>query len=122
MHRHDFFKLIWNYLSAVSLLCGPVSSVGIATDYRLDGPGSNPGRGRDFPPVQIGPGAHPASCKMATGSFLEVKCGRGVLLTTHPPSSAAVMEQYSYTSTHPLGHTGPVTGNLYLFLQLILRI
>ena len=31
-----------------------------------------------------------------------------------PPSSAAVMEEYSYTSTHPLGHTGPVTGKLYL--------
>ena len=31
-----------------------------------------------------------------------------------PPSSAAVMEEYSYTSTHPLGHTGPVTGSLYL--------
>ena len=30
------------------------------------------------------------------------------------PSSAAVMEEYSYTSTHPLGHTGPVTGSLYL--------
>ena len=26
------------------------------------------------------------------------------------------MEQYSYTSTHPLGHTGPVTGSLYLYL------
>ena len=39
-----------------------------------------------------------------------------------PPSSAAVMEQYSYTSTHPLGHTGPVTGSLYLFyLSLMLR-
>jgi len=33
-------------------------------------------------PVQTGPGAHPASCKMGTGSFPEVKCGRGVLLTT----------------------------------------
>ena len=32
------------------------------------------------------------------------------------PSSAAVMEEYSYTSSHPLGHTGPVTGPLYLFL------
>ena len=31
-----------------------------------------------------GPGAHPASCKMGTGSFPGVKCGRGVLLTTHP--------------------------------------
>jgi len=35
-------------------------------------------------PVQTGPGAHPVSCKMSTGSFPGVKCGRGVLLTTHP--------------------------------------
>ena len=34
-------------------------------------------------PVQTGPGAHPASCKMCTGSFPWVNCGRGVLLTTH---------------------------------------
>jgi len=25
------------------------------------------------------------------------------------------MEEQSYNSTHPLGHTGPVTGSLYLF-------
>jgi len=60
------------------------SSVGIATDYGLDGRGWNPGRGEIFPPVQTGPGAHPASCKMGTGSFPGVKCGRGVTLTTHP--------------------------------------
>ena len=63
---------------------GPGSSVGIVTDYGLEGPGSNPGGGRDFPPVQTGPVTHPASCKMGTGSFPGVKCGRGVLLTTHP--------------------------------------
>jgi len=40
--------------------------------------------GRDFPPVQTDPWAHPASCKMGTGSYPGVKCGRGVLLTTHP--------------------------------------
>ena len=34
-----------------------------------------------------------------------------------PPSSVAVMEDYSYNSTHPLGHTGPVTGSLYLYLN-----
>ena len=39
--------------------------------------------GRDFPPIQTGPGAHPASSKMGTG-FSRGKCGRGVLLTTHP--------------------------------------
>ena len=36
-----------------------------------------------------------------------------------PSSSAAVMEEYSYTSTHPLGYTGPVTGKLYFFLPSI---
>jgi len=41
-------------------------------------------RGRDFPPVQTGPGAHPACCKMGTVSFPGVKCDQGVLLTTHP--------------------------------------
>jgi len=66
-----------------TLIRGPGSSVGIATNYGLNGLGSNPG-GRDFPPVQTGPGAHPASCKMGTGSLSGVKCGRGVLLTTHP--------------------------------------
>jgi len=35
-----------------------------------------------------------------------------------PPSSAAVMEEYSYNSTHSLGHTGPVTGSLYLHLYV----
>ena len=35
-------------------------------------------------PVQTGPGAHTASCTMCTGSFPEVKCGRGVTLTPHP--------------------------------------
>jgi len=64
-------------------LCGPGSPVGIATDYGISGPGSNPGGGEIFSPVQTGPGAHPASCTMGTGSFPVVKCGRGVLLTTH---------------------------------------
>ena len=27
------------------------------------------------------------------------------------------MEEYSYTSTHPLDHAGPVTGSLYLYLS-----
>ena len=32
------------------------------------------------------------------------------------PSSAAVTEEKSYTSTTLLGHTGPVMGSLYLYL------
>jgi hypothetical protein len=34
-----------------------------------------------------------------------------------PPSSAAVKEEYSYTSTHPLDYTGPVTGSLYYIVK-----
>ena len=38
-----------------------------------------------------------------------------------PASSAAVMKEYSYTSTHPVGYTGPVTGSLYLFTFCTVR-
>ena len=65
-------------------VCGPGSLVGIATDYRLDGPASNPGGDENFPLVQTGPGADTSPCNMGTGSFPGVKRGRGVLLTTHP--------------------------------------
>ena len=60
------------------VVCGPGRSVGIATELMAGQSGI------DFPPIQIGPGAHPASCKMGTQSFPGVKCGKGVLLTTHP--------------------------------------
>ena len=72
---------------------GPGSSVGIATELWAGRSGIESRWGRDFPPVQTGPWTHPASCKVGTWSFTGVKCGRGVLLTTHPPSSAAVMEE-----------------------------
>jgi len=63
---------------------GPGSSVGIETELRPGQSGTESRWGRDFPPVQTGPGAHPASYKMGTGTFPGVNCGRGVLLTTHP--------------------------------------
>jgi len=39
------------------IMCGPGSSVGIATDYGLDGPGSNPGGDEIFRPSRpvLGP-------------------------------------------------------------------
>jgi hypothetical protein len=62
-----------------------VSSVGITTDYWLDGPGIESRWGaRFFAHFQTGPGAHPASCTMGTGSFPGVESGRGVTLTPHP--------------------------------------
>ena len=64
--------------------CGPGGSVGIATELRAGRSGIESQWEWDFPPIQTGPGAHPASCKVGTGSFPGVKCGGGVLLTTHP--------------------------------------
>jgi hypothetical protein len=61
-------------------------------------------------PVQTGAGAHPASCKMGTGSFPEVESGRGVTLTPHPllvPRSKNRVELYLDS---PYGPSWPVKG------------
>jgi len=73
-------------------LGGPGSSVGIATDYGLDDPGSNPGGDEIFrssrpalrstqPPVKWVPGLYRG----------KVRPGRAA--DHSPPSSAAVMEE-----------------------------
>ena len=64
---------------------GQDSSVGTATRYGLDGPGIEFQWGRRLSaPVQTGPGAHPASYTIGTGSLSRgvKRPGRGV--TTHP--------------------------------------
>ena len=75
------------------LMSGPGSVVGIATGYLLDGPGIEYRWGRDFPHlVQTGPGAHPASCTMGTGSFPGGKVRPGRDSDPSSPSSAVVMK------------------------------
>ena len=81
----------------IGQFCGPGSSVGIGSELRAGRSRIEFRWGRDFPPLQTGPGTHPSSCKIGTGdrpwdppckigtgSFPGVKCGRGVLLNTHP--------------------------------------
>ena len=80
-HRAPIYVLIIKLTRCTN--CGPGSSVGIATELRAGRSRFESRWGQDFPHVQTCPGAHPASCKMGTGSFPGVKCGRGVLLTTH---------------------------------------
>ena len=72
---------------------GRDSSVGIATGYSLDGPGSNPGGRRDFPhpsrpplgptqpPIQWIPDLFPRGVK---------RPGRGL---DHPPASSAEVKE-----------------------------
>jgi hypothetical protein len=88
------------------------SSVGIAPGYGLDGPGIESRWGTTFfAHVQTGPGAHPASCTMGTGSFPGLK-RQGRAADHKPPSSAEVSKGYSYTSIHLLGLFRPVMGLL----------
>ena len=81
---------------------GPVaqSVYRLAKDWTFRG--SNPGGAR-FSGVHTGPGAHPASCTMGTGSFSGFERGRGVTLTSHPllvPRSKNRLGLYLYS---PLG-------------------
>jgi hypothetical protein len=47
-------------LKSTSPKCGPGSSVGVATGYGLDGPGSNSGRGEFFRTRPDRPGGPPS--------------------------------------------------------------
>ena len=74
-------------------------SVSTATRYGLDGPGiESRWRARFSKFVQTGPGAHPASYTMGTGSFPGVKWPRRG--ADHPPPSKCRGQ------THPLGLRG----------------
>jgi len=72
--------------------CGPDSSVGIATDYGLDGPGSNPGGDEIFHPSRtaLGPTQPPVQWVPCL-SWGKVRPGRAA--DHSPPSSAAIMEE-----------------------------
>jgi len=73
-------------------MCGPVSLVGIATDYGLDSPGSNPGGDKIFRPSRpaLGPTQPPVKWVRA---FLGGKVRPGRAADHSHPSSAAVMEE-----------------------------
>ena len=63
---------------------GPGSSVGIATDYGLHGPGSNPGGDETFRPSRQALEPTQPPVKWVPDLSPGVKYGRGVLLTNHP--------------------------------------
>jgi len=76
----------------IFIACGPGSSVGIATDHRLDGPGSNPGWDENLRPSR--PALEPTQPPVHWVPGLsrgKVRPGRAA--DHSPPSSAAVMEE-----------------------------
>jgi len=71
-------------------MCGPGSSVGIATDYGLDGPRSNPGGDEIFCPSRPALGPTQPLVKWVLGlSGGKVWLGRAA--DHSPPSTVAVM-------------------------------
>ena len=76
-------RALYIYICVCVYVCGPGSSVSIATDYGLDFPGSNPGGDEIFRSLQYNgyrviPGGKVRPERVADHS---------------PPSSAAVMEE-----------------------------
>ena len=59
----------------------------------MDDTGIESRRGRDFMPLQKGPGAHPVSCKMGDRVDARGKVRPERVADHSPPSSAAVMEE-----------------------------
>ena len=121
VQQFDFHKTINTYLAptfyiSICILSWPGSSFGIATELQAGRSVDRIPVGRDFPPVQTGPGTYPSSCTVGTGSFPGVKYSRGVLLTTNP-----LLVPWSWKSRAiPLptlwATTRPITGTLYVYL------
>jgi hypothetical protein len=74
------------------------------------------GGGEVFRPCPDRPWGPPSLLYNGYRVFAGGKVRSGRAPDHSPLSSAEVMEEYSYNSTHPLGHTRPVTGLLYLYL------
>jgi hypothetical protein len=90
--------------------------------------GLNPGGGEIFRTCPDRPWVHTASCTIGIVSFLGVKSGRGVTLTTHLLLVSLVMKEWSYTSTPLMGRTACTErqclykGDLYLYLTVELYL
>jgi 8-oxo-dGTP pyrophosphatase MutT (NUDIX family) len=80
------------FIASAFIQCGPGSSVGIASDYGMDGPGSNPGGDEIFRPSRpaLGPTKPPENGYLVFPGG-KVRPGRAAdrLLS----SSATVMEE-----------------------------
>jgi len=66
-------------------------------------------------PLQTGPGAHPVSYAMGTGSVSRGQSDRSVALTI-PYLAPRLKKECSYTSTPPLGLRGLLQSDQYLVI------
>jgi hypothetical protein len=87
------------------VISGPGSSVGIATGYGLTVEGSNPGGGQIFRTCPDRPWGPPSLLYNWYRVFPGSKERPGRDADPSPPSSVVVKNEYSYTSTPPMGRT-----------------
>ena len=110
----------WGGLNFCCTECtsGPSSSVGIATTgWAVRGSNSGGARFSARPDRPWGP---PSLLYNGYRVFTGVKCGRGVVLTTHAPLVPRSWKSRAIPLPTIWATTGPVTGTLYL-LQSVLR-
>ena len=102
------------------IMCGPGSSVGRETELRAGWSGIESREDEDFPHLNrpVLEPTQPTVKWIPSLSRGKVRPERSS--DQSHSSSATVMEEYSYTSTHHVGHTGPVTGSLYLYFHLFI--
>jgi hypothetical protein len=81
----------------------------------MDGPGSNPGGDEIFRPSSPALGPTQPPIQWVPSTFPGVKCGRSVLLTTHHLLVPRSWKSRAILLPTLWGHTGPVTGSLYLY-------
>ena len=72
---------------------------------------------RYYATVQTGPGAHPASCTIGTGSFSRGQSGGGVALTNHYHLAPKLRKEQSFTFTPLMGLRGLFWGELNLSIN-----
>ena len=65
----NIFAIVYKFIQLQFFYCGPGSSVGIATDYGLDGPGLNPGGDEIFRPSRPALGSTEPPIKLVPGLF-----------------------------------------------------
>jgi hypothetical protein len=111
LHNLHHYGLIYHYFSFLFCpLLGPVaqSVQRLTTGWTVRG--SNPGGAR-FSARPDWPWCRPSLLYNGYRVFHEGKVRPGHAADHSPPSSAVVMEEQSYTSTHPLGHNRACNGN-----------
>jgi hypothetical protein len=102
------------------LFCRPVSSVGIATGYGLDGPGSNLGGGEIFRTCPDRPWGPPSLLYTAFRVFRGGKELPGRDADPSPPSGAVVMNGLYRTSVPVQGCTLPFFMRIF-YMQLCVQ-